>query len=144
MGCLFVMFAGLFPRLGLFMLWLARPKMVDAAFDTFIWPLLGIIFLPFTTLMYVILHHGGLSGFLVRIGLQYLRRRPHVTSYRSVGRAGIQRAHLHAGGSCASTVYRPIMPNALGGRRQPHAPVDRSSAVLVRLTQRSRPCPSRE
>ena len=64
MGCLFVMFAGLFPRLGLFMLWIARPNMVDAAFDTFIWPLLGIIFLPFTTLMYVILYQGGgLSGF---------------------------------------------------------------------------------
>ena len=64
MGCLFVMFAGLFPRLGLFMLWIARPNMVDAAFDTFVLPLLGIIFLPFTTLMYVILHQGGgLSGF---------------------------------------------------------------------------------
>jgi len=33
MGCLFAMFAGLFPRLGLFMLWVARPNLVDAAFD---------------------------------------------------------------------------------------------------------------
>jgi hypothetical protein len=64
MGCLFVMFAGLFPRLGLLMVWIARPNQVDLAFDGWFWPLLGIIFLPFTTLMYVILYRGGgLSGF---------------------------------------------------------------------------------
>ncbi len=64
MGCLFAMFAGLFPRLGLFMLWLARPNLVEAAFDSWFWPVLGIIFLPFTTLMYVVLYRGGgLVGF---------------------------------------------------------------------------------
>lgn len=63
MGCLFAMFAGIFPRLALFVLLVARPRMVDAAFDTWIWPLLGLIFLPFTTLMYVLLWQvGGLSG----------------------------------------------------------------------------------
>ena len=63
MGCLFAMFAGLFPRLALFIIWIARPVMVDAAFSTWIWPLLGFIFLPFTTLMYVILWQaGGLNG----------------------------------------------------------------------------------
>lgn len=63
MGCLFVLLAGVFPRLGLFIVWVARPKMVDAAFDTWIWPLLGFIFLPFATLLYVILWQaGGLSG----------------------------------------------------------------------------------
>ena len=44
MGCLFAMFAGLFPRLALFMLWVARPGQVDAAFESWIWPFLGIIF----------------------------------------------------------------------------------------------------
>ena len=64
MGCLFFMFAGLFPRLGVLMIWMARPNLVDAAFDTVIWPLLGIIFLPFTTLMFVIMYQpGGLEGF---------------------------------------------------------------------------------
>ena len=63
MGCLFVLFAGVFPRLGLFIIWVARPNMVDAAFSTWIWPFLGIIFLPLTTLIYVILWQvGGLSG----------------------------------------------------------------------------------
>jgi len=39
--------------------WVARPALVDAAFQTFIWPLLGLIFLPFATLMYVILYTPG-------------------------------------------------------------------------------------
>jgi hypothetical protein len=29
MGCLFALFAGLFPRLALFILWIARPARVD-------------------------------------------------------------------------------------------------------------------
>jgi hypothetical protein len=63
MGCLLAMFAGVFPRMGLLIVWIARPNMVDAAFDTWIWPLLGIIFLPFATLIYVILWQvGGLEG----------------------------------------------------------------------------------
>ncbi len=63
MGCLFAIFAGLFPRVGLLIIWIARPARVDAAFDGWVWPLLGLIFLPFATLIYVILWQaGGLSG----------------------------------------------------------------------------------
>ena len=61
MGCLFALFAGVFPRLAVFILWVARPERVDAAFSTFIWPLLGIIFLPFATLMYVLLYTPGIG-----------------------------------------------------------------------------------
>lgn len=59
MGCLFALFAGVFPRLALFIVWVARPERVNAAFSTWIWPLLGIIFLPFTTLIYVLLYTPG-------------------------------------------------------------------------------------
>ncbi len=65
MPCLFAMFAAFFPRLGTLFIWLARPNMVNAAFNgSWLWPILGIIFLPFTTLMYVILWStgGGLTG----------------------------------------------------------------------------------
>jgi hypothetical protein len=63
MGCLFALMAGIAPRLAFLFFWIARPARVDLAFDTFIFPLLGIIFLPFTTLMYVILYGpGGLAG----------------------------------------------------------------------------------
>jgi hypothetical protein len=59
MGCLFALFAGLFPRLALFIIWVARPALVATAFSTWLVPLLGIIFLPFATLMYVILYTPG-------------------------------------------------------------------------------------
>ncbi|GHE46882.1 hypothetical protein GCM10017673_55940 [Streptosporangium violaceochromogenes] len=59
MGCLFAIFAGLFPRLAVFIIWVARPNLVSSAFDTWIWPLLGLIFLPFTTLMYIVLYVPG-------------------------------------------------------------------------------------
>ena len=55
MGCLFAIVGGLFPRLALLLYWLARPLVVNAAFNTFIIPCLGFVFLPFTTLMYVLL-----------------------------------------------------------------------------------------
>jgi hypothetical protein len=65
MPCLFAMFAGLFPRLGTLFIWLARPAYFNAAFGgSWLWPVLGILFLPFTTLMYVLLYSGvgGLTG----------------------------------------------------------------------------------
>jgi hypothetical protein len=61
MGCLFALMAGFFPRIALFILWVARPARVDAAFDGFIIPLLGIIFLPFATLIYVLLYTPGIG-----------------------------------------------------------------------------------
>ena len=74
MGCLFALFAGIFPRLALFIVWVARPARVDAAFDTWIWPLLGLLFLPFATLMYVLLWQtGGLStGDWIWVGIAAL------------------------------------------------------------------------
>ncbi len=61
MGCLFALFAGIFPRLALLILWIARPVMVDAAFHGWLVPLLGIIFLPFATLIYAILYTPGVG-----------------------------------------------------------------------------------
>lgn len=59
--CLFAILAGLFPRFAFLIYWIARPNAVSAAFDTFIIPLLGLIFLPFTTLMYTILWTPGVG-----------------------------------------------------------------------------------
>src|SRR5215217_1311375 len=61
MGCLFALLGGLFPRLALLVLWIARPALVGAAFNTFLLPLLGIIFLPFATLIYVIVYTPGVG-----------------------------------------------------------------------------------
>ena len=55
MGCLFAIMGALTPRLLFLIIWIARPAYVDAVFDTFVFPLLGLIFLPFTTLLWVLL-----------------------------------------------------------------------------------------
>ncbi|MFN8467153.1 MAG: hypothetical protein U0X20_16475 [Caldilineaceae bacterium] len=47
-----------FSRIMLLAVWFARPTMMNSAFSTFIFPCLGFLFLPFTTLMYVILVQG--------------------------------------------------------------------------------------
>jgi hypothetical protein len=62
MGCLFAVFAGLFPRLAVLLIWLARPARFSDAFDGFLlWPVLGVIFLPFTTLTYVFVWSPGVG-----------------------------------------------------------------------------------
>ena len=61
MGCLFVLIAALSPRLAVLLMWIFTPW-VDRAFGPIIWPILGIIFVPLTTLIYVILWNTGGRG----------------------------------------------------------------------------------
>jgi hypothetical protein len=75
MPCLLAMMAAFFPRLALLVVWLARPTLVSAAFNTFIIPLLGFIFLPFTTLFYVLLYRPGVGLYPIDwlwLGLAFL------------------------------------------------------------------------
>ena len=62
-GCLLAIAAAFAPRLVLIIMWIVGPR-VNAAFNTWIWPLLGIIFLPYTTIMYVLVWNPvtGVSG----------------------------------------------------------------------------------
>ena len=83
MGCFLVLLGGIFPRLAVFILWMARPERVDAAFSTWLWPLLGIIFLPFATLVYLLLYTSGRGT--ERRGL-VLGRASRNTGYRALGR----------------------------------------------------------
>lgn len=53
MGCLFAIFAGFFPRVALVIVWIAT-DLVDRAFSTWVIPLLGLLFLPLTTLVYAL------------------------------------------------------------------------------------------
>ena len=55
MGCLLALMSAFAPRLVFLIIWIARPSYINAVFDTFILPLLGLIFLPFTTLRWVLL-----------------------------------------------------------------------------------------
>jgi hypothetical protein len=62
-ACLFALLSGLFPRVGLLILWIFTSE-VDQAYDGWILPLLGLIFLPLTTLVYALLWAplGGVDG----------------------------------------------------------------------------------
>ena len=53
MCCLALTAGFLGPRVALFIWWVFGDK-VDAAFSTWVWPLLGLVFLPWTTLLYVL------------------------------------------------------------------------------------------
>jgi len=51
------------PRAAILVWWLIEPIRWGAAFDTFLWPFLGFLVLPWTTLMYVAVLPGGINGF---------------------------------------------------------------------------------
>ncbi|OIV38468.1 hypothetical protein BIV57_05550 [Mangrovactinospora gilvigrisea] len=84
MGCCLVgAIAAFFPRLVLVAVWLST-SLVSKAFSNWLWPLLGLIFLPFTAVAYVFAHefaftagagsgvHGALTGtgwVMIGIGL---------------------------------------------------------------------------
>jgi hypothetical protein len=54
MCCIITSLFLLGPRAAALIWWLINPLRFSAAFSSFIWPILGIIFLPWTTLMYLI------------------------------------------------------------------------------------------
>ena len=68
MCCLALLAGFIGPRVALLAWWLFGDK-VDAAFSTWVWPLLGLFFLPWTTLAYVLawgpLHGVSGAGWLV-------------------------------------------------------------------------------
>lgn len=62
MPCLFALMAGMFPRVADIILWIARPTYFSQAFGgSWLWPILGIVFLPFTVLMYVLVWTPGIG-----------------------------------------------------------------------------------
>jgi hypothetical protein len=56
MPCLFAIIGAFAPRLALILLWIFTP-LVNFAFNSLVLPILGLIFLPFTTLFYVLVFH---------------------------------------------------------------------------------------
>ncbi len=65
MCCFLTLFLVLGPRVAGGFWWIVQPiRWVGAlgAFGSWIWPVLGLIFVPFTTLMYVAVAPGGISS----------------------------------------------------------------------------------
>lgn len=64
MCCLLTLLVFVGPRLTIAVWWLAAMDRWEAAFDSFLLPFLGFLFLPWTTLMYVVVAPSGrVSGF---------------------------------------------------------------------------------
>jgi len=63
MCCFFTSLVLFGPRLAILVWWLVNQARWQLAFDSFIWPLLGFIFAPWTTIMYVLVFPGGVNGF---------------------------------------------------------------------------------
>ncbi len=61
-ACFFAIFAAAAPRLALIFVWIFTP-LVNLAFETILLPILGIVFLPYTTLFYVLVAGNGIMGF---------------------------------------------------------------------------------
>jgi hypothetical protein len=90
MGCLFLLLMMLSPRLGVVFLWVFTDY-VQRSFATWVWPLLGLVFLPWTTLMYILVAApvGGITwwGWLfVALGL-VTDIGSHANTYASRGQA---------------------------------------------------------
>lgn len=60
--CLFLTLLFLGPRAAILLWWFIEPLRWSLVFDTFFVPFLGFIFLPWTTLMYVVVGIGGITG----------------------------------------------------------------------------------
>jgi hypothetical protein len=63
MCCFFTALMVFGPRLVILLWWIIRPVYYQTIFQTWIWPLLGLVFLPWLTLMYLIVAPGGIVGF---------------------------------------------------------------------------------
>ena len=122
MPCLFVLFAAFAPRLLLIFLWIARPNLVGQAFETFLIPLLGFIFLPFTTLMWLLLWAGSggdVSGFdWVWIGIAVFLDLGHWAG-GAAGRRGMPTTDA----SPPIMAAAPTMSSTSGAPMTPPAPV---------------------
>ncbi len=62
MCCFLTTLVLLGPRAGILVWWLINPLRWQLTFPSFIWPLLGFLFLPWTTLMYVLVAPAGVFG----------------------------------------------------------------------------------
>ena len=63
MCCFLAALVFLGPRAGILVWWLINPTRWTAAFPNFIVAFLGFIFLPWTTMAYVLTFEGGIIGF---------------------------------------------------------------------------------
>ena len=89
-GCFVVFLGSAFPRLALIITWIFTNR-VDIAFDGWLLPLAGLVFLPYTTFFYVLAYAPisgvtGIGWFFVVLGFLF-----DLSSYAGTGRYGGRR-----------------------------------------------------
>jgi hypothetical protein len=62
MCCLFTALFLLGPRAAVIIWWILDPARWSLAFSSVLWPIIGVVLLPWTTLMWVIVAPGGVAG----------------------------------------------------------------------------------
>ena len=71
--CIFLILLFLGPRAASLIWWLFNPVRFELTFNTWIVPLIGILFVPWTTLMYTLVGLNGISGWdWLWLGLAFL------------------------------------------------------------------------
>ena len=60
--CLFASVLAGAPRLAMLLWWVFQPYRMNATFHGWFWPLIGLVFLPWTTLAYIIVFPAGING----------------------------------------------------------------------------------
>jgi hypothetical protein len=94
MCCCIAAVVGVFaPRLALLIVWIFTPY-VTRAFSTFWWPLLGLILLPYTTLMYALAYLPGFGVYGVRWFWVILGVLLDIASYSSGGVSKSRQAQM--------------------------------------------------
>jgi len=74
MCCLVALASMIGPRLGMLIWWLLDMDRWGRAFNTVAWPILGVIFAPWTTLAWVLVFPGGVNGIewlLIALGIVF-------------------------------------------------------------------------
>jgi hypothetical protein len=95
MCCIVLAAFGIGPRTGLLLWWIFGSR-VDNAFDSWVWPLLGLIALPWTTLGYVLVWSpivGVDGGEWIVVGLGFLADVLTYTSRAAASRYQSSRAY---------------------------------------------------
>jgi hypothetical protein len=108
MCCLFTTLVFLGPRVGIVIWALLEPARWQAAFDSFVWPLLGFIFVPWMTLSYALVAVGGIEG-------GDWSRSAHCVVSKAISDQGIE-AGRKATTSSASAVDRGLPPTIRASR----------------------------
>jgi hypothetical protein len=118
-GWLFALVFGALPRVSTLLLWRARPDLVAAAFGgRRLWPVLGIAFLPFATLLYVTRRStAGVVGW----DRLWLFLAVAIDISQASGSAVANRNRMSGDpGSTAASRAGPLPPGAQARRGRPH------------------------